>query len=258
MLKFALLTSVALLAAGSASAQDATSAPAATDAPSWTGPYIGIHGGYGFDAGQKVSDAGNSANNNAALASGLRPYSLNQNRAGWLGGGQIGYNLQRGNLVFGGEGDFSYMHSRGDSDYYGTDTRRTHLQSDLDWMGTARLRAGYATDNGTGFFYGTGGYAFGRVKGSANFYALDGQTVNYAGSHAYTAQGWTAGLGAEFRPFAAQGGSMSRVSFRLESNYYDLGRSHIQAGQTATQPGYYTLGVDTKGYNARFGINYSF
>jgi outer membrane immunogenic protein len=256
MFKYALLTSAALLVAGSASAQDAPAV--ATDAPSWTGPYVGIHGGYGFDAGQKVSVAGNIADNNTAIASGRRPYSLNQNRAGWLGGGQIGYNIQRNNLVFGAEGDFSYMHSRGNADYYGADTRRTNVRSDLDWMGTARLRAGYATNDGTGFFYGTGGYAFGRVKGGATFYAPDGQTVGYQGSHKYTAQGWTAGLGAEFRPFAAQGGSMSRVSFRIESNYYDLGRSQIQAGQLGGRSGYYTLGVDTKGYNARFGINYAF
>ena len=252
MLKVLTFTAVAALAASSAFAQDATGAP------SWTGPYVGIHGGYGFDAGQKISNAGHTDNNAAAFAAGLRSPIQNQDRAGWLGGGQIGYNLQRGNLVVGAEGDFSYMHQRGTSDWYGADTRRTQVKSDLNWMGSARLRAGYALSNGTGMFYGTGGYAFGRVKGSAEFDALDVNQINYYGEHKYTAQGWTAGVGAEFRPFANSAGMISRVSFRLESNYYDLGRSHIEAGQTADRPGYYTLGVDTKGYNARFGVNYSF
>lgn len=251
MLKLVSFSAVAALVAGAAHAQSA-------DAPSWTGPYVGIHGGYGFDAGQKVGVAGNDATTSAAIASGRRSPILNQNRAGWLGGGQVGYNLQRGNLLVGAEGDFSYMHERGNSDSYGTDRRLTHLNSDLDWMGSGRGRVGYVTNDGSGLFYGTGGYAFGRVKGSADFVAADGSTLNYYGGHKYTAQGWTAGVGGEFRPFAHQAGAMSRVSFRLESNYYDLGRSHILAGQTAAVPGSYRLGLDTKGYNARFGINYAF
>lgn len=245
------------LVASAACAQGADAPTGVTgDVPAWAGPYVGIHGGYGFDSGDKISNQGITPNNLNAIATGLRAGEYNQNRGGALGGGQLGFNLQRGKLVYGVEGDFSYMDQRGDNartDFFGADGRRTRIKSNLDWMGTARVRAGYAF--GPGLIYATGGYAFGRVKGSAEFDALDG-TVNYFGRHKYTADGWTAGGGLEFKPFTE--GRMSHVSFKLETTYYDLGRSRIFAGQTSTQPGYYVLGVDTKGYNAKFGINYAF
>ena len=249
MLKFASAAVAGLLVASAASAQSA-------DPTNWAGPYVGIHGGYGFDSGDKISNQGFTANNLNAIATGVRASQYNQNRGGALGGGQVGFNLQSGGLVYGVEGDFSYMDQRGDnarSDYFGTDGRRTRVQSGLDWMGSARARVGYSL--GRGLIYATGGYAFGRVKGNAEFNAPD-LSVNYFGRHKYTAQGWTAGGGLEFRPFT--GGSMDKVSFRLETSYYDLGKSSIYALQTSTQPGYYRLGVDTKGYNAKFGINYAF
>ena len=58
---------------------------------SWSGLYIGVHAGYGWTdldwtaGGTTVNDSG----------------------AGWLGGGQVGYNWQRGALVFGVEADIS-------------------------------------------------------------------------------------------------------------------------------------------------------
>jgi len=254
------------LVASAAQAQDTapvdTAAPAsavsvAGDAPSWAGLYVGIHGGYGFDGGDPVTNRGITQNNIDAINGRLRSDAYNQNRSGALGGGQVGFNLQNGNLVYGVEGDFSYMDQRGKnarSDYFGTDGRRTRLQNELQWMGSARARVGYTL--GRGLIYATGGYAFGRVKGSAEFNDLNVAQVNYYGQHKYTAQGWTAGGGLEFRPFSE--GMMSRVSIRLETDYYDLGKSRIVAGQTAARPGYYVLGVETKGYNAKFGINYAF
>src|SRR5262249_25089583 len=67
--------------------------PPASSLPlySWSGLYIGVHVGYGWSdldwtaLGTTVSDNG----------------------GGWLGGGQIGYNWQRGSLVFGVEADIS-------------------------------------------------------------------------------------------------------------------------------------------------------
>ena len=58
---------------------------------SWSGLYIGVHAGYGWSdldwtgGGTTVGDSGE----------------------GWVGGGQIGYNWQRGALVFGVEADIS-------------------------------------------------------------------------------------------------------------------------------------------------------
>jgi hypothetical protein len=60
----------------------------------------------------------------------------------------------------------------------------------------------------------------------------------------------------EFRPFTT--GTLSRVSLGIEATYYDLGRSSIYALQQNTAPGFYRLGVETRGYNGAFKINYAF
>ncbi|UAK22827.1 outer membrane protein [Sphingomonas nostoxanthinifaciens] len=256
----------AQMADQTAPASDASAPVASTgmasDAPSWAGIYAGLHGGYGFDNGRKISNVGSTPNNAVALSSGIRTSELGQNRSGALGGGQLGYNFQRGKLIFGGEGDFSYMDSRGTSVYRGLGVtgvaapgRRTLVKSQLDWMGSVRARAGYALSD-QGFVYATGGYAFGKVKGRAEFDGDSDSTVNYAGSHKYTAQGWIGGLGGEFRPFNQ--GVWRKISFGAEATYYDLGKSSIYALQTGTQPGFYRLGVATRGYNGVVKINYHF
>jgi outer membrane immunogenic protein len=85
--------------------------PAATYTPtpawSWTGPYAGLIGGYGWaDGSDNLSDSG------------------------WIGGGFLGYNLQTNqNLVVGLEGDIAATSKSGNG-----------------WDGTFRGRLGYAWD----------------------------------------------------------------------------------------------------------------
>ena len=229
----------------------------------WAGPYVGIHGGYGIDADKPVTDTGITANNNFAIANNIRPSSLKVARAGALGGGQAGFNLQSGNIIYGVEGDFSYTYQRGSETYRSPYDvpgfpagRRLYVRNNLQWMGTARARVGYQL--GDGMIYATGGYAFGRIKGYATFNGAPESQTNYYGNHNYVAQGWTAGGGLEFKPFAGREGALSKISVRAEALYYDLGKSHIYALQTGAQPGYYILGLDTRGVNGRVGLNYHF
>ncbi len=96
----------------------------AAPAWSWTGPYAGLTGGYGWGT---VSNSG------------------------WIGGAYAGYNLQTNqNLVIGFEGDATF-------------TGKSGTQSALDvnttWNGTLRGRLGYAVDRF--MIYGTGGVAVG-------------------------------------------------------------------------------------------------
>jgi outer membrane immunogenic protein len=251
MFKFVCFSVIALGTAGAAFAQG-------PDGINWSGPYAGLNAGYGIDSGHAVNVGGTNAATANAIGSGARPTRFNIDRAGFVGGGQVGWNFQRGRWVFGPEGDFSYLHSRGTA---GIGTlaapgapQATVVRTQLDWMGSARLRAGYTL--GSGLIYGTGGYAFGKVKGAASFYGPSG-TLNYTGGNNYTAQGWIAGGGLEFRPFHE--GAMSKVSLGVETTYYDLGRSHIVAGPTsALATGSYVLGRDTRGYNGVFKVNYAF
>jgi outer membrane immunogenic protein len=118
----------------------------------WSGLYIGVNGGYGW-------------NNDSGLFT---------DPTGGFGGGQIGYNVQSGNLVFGLETDFE---GSGISDSAIGNT------SSLDWFGSVRGRLGYAFDRV--LVYGTGGFAYGRV-------------VN-TGFPGETQTGWTAGGGLEYK-----------------------------------------------------------
>jgi outer membrane immunogenic protein len=107
--------------------------PAVTYAPtpafSWSGPYLGLTGGYGWGSGTGSPK-------------------------GWLGGGYAGYNFQtNSNLVLGVEGDFTFTGKSGAS---GGSTISN------PWNATVRGRVGYAWDRF--LVYGTGGVAFGQVK----------------------------------------------------------------------------------------------
>lgn len=131
-------SAVALIAGiGSASAADIityepTPTPPAYSpmmATDWTGPYVGLVGGYGFGGG-----------------------SIGHN--GLLGGAYAGYNFQvTPNWVVGLEGDLT---ATGKSGTNGTTTASN------PWNGTVRGRIGYSVDRY--LFYGTGGVAFGGVK----------------------------------------------------------------------------------------------
>ncbi len=94
----------------------------------WTGPYLGLIGGYGWGTS-----------------------------SGWEGGVFAGYNFQLDpNWVVGIEGD---LMAAGKSGTVGASTISN------GWDGTVRGRLGYAYDRF--LFYGTGGVAFGDVKSSS-------------------------------------------------------------------------------------------
>src|SRR5215475_14014038 len=142
------LTSVAVLA--SANAADMYRAPQAggyKDGPvyagiDWTGAYGGVNGGYGWDA-SSIGDA-------------LAPFDISP--AGGFAGGQIGYNIQRGHIVFGVEADIQASDISDSSTVTVGNTSAT-IKSKLDWFGTVRARLGYAADRN--LVYITGGLAYG-------------------------------------------------------------------------------------------------
>ena len=195
-MKKLLLASAGILALGlvSASAADLPrhrampeKAPVYVPPPawSWTGPYIGINGGWGF--GRSDFSA---------------PFPTGSfDTSGGLVGGTLGYNYQMdNNVVFGVEGDIDWSDIRGSAACAGTTCETRN-----NWLGTARGRLGYALGN---FMpYVTGGLAVGDIKSSiAGFGDTD-----------ETKAGWTAGGGIEAHisgPWSA----------KLEYMYVDLGR----------------------------------
>ncbi len=172
----------------------------------WTGPYIGIHGGYSL---------GDFTSSNAGAVTPFEP-------SGGIFGIQSGYNWQvSGNLVFGIEADSSWGRVR--------DTVGTSVV-DIDMMGTARARLGYA--NGNMLTYGTGGLAWIHADTSL-------PAVGIVRDQFYL--GWTAGVGIEYA-------FSPRWSGKLEYLYsrYDLTDSS----------GIGVLDDDGKLHTIKLGLNY--
>jgi outer membrane immunogenic protein len=167
-MKSILVATVALaLGAGLVSANAAdiqqrsmpTKAPAyVTPIYNWTGPYIGISGGYGFGSSD-FSGGGGSVDPD-----------------GGLFGVTAGYNWQFGQFVTGIEGDISWS---GMSDSSGG------FRTENNWLGTVRGRLGY--NAGRWMPYVTGGLAVGDIDAN----------VGGLGSSRSTEVGWTVGAGIE-------------------------------------------------------------
>ena len=181
------LGAVALIAAGWTVSVEAADFPYGTRAPytvsqplnaySWAGPYLGGNLGYNWG----------SVDNNPTKPSGLE------------GGVTAGYNWPSGGpWVFGVEGD---IEATGASDTFAP------WKFSNPWFGTLRGRAGYALNNV--LFYGTGGLAFGELRG---------ETFGLSESH--TNAGWTLGLGAEV-------GLAPNWSAKIEYLFVDLSDSNF-------------------------------
>jgi len=180
-----------------ASAADLPRAPVYKAPPpvalfSWTGFYIGANVGYSWGrATQTATVAG-------VAIPGFDRFDVN----GVIGGGQLGYNWQTGNWVWGLETDIQGSGEKNTTTAVGvTETTR------LTWFGTTRLRAGFAADRW--FLYGTAGAAYGEM--TVDFTV---PPVTFTSSN--TKVGWTAGVGLEHAIW-------DRWSWKVEYLHLDLG-----------------------------------
>jgi outer membrane immunogenic protein len=201
---------------------------------SWTSCYIGGHLGGGW--GEKTVSV-------PTLAPGV---SVTGDTSGFLGGGQVGCNLQFGsNWVIGIEGDGSGSDIRGDitQTVLGI-TGTAHAQT--DWIASATGRLGWAWDRW--LLYAKGGAAWAGDKYSAFIPVFNEQL-----EASETRTGWTVGGGIEWAFW-------SNWSVKAEYDYYDFGtRTITLTGTFAGAP------IQVPGVNVRqrisvgkFGINYRF
>jgi outer membrane immunogenic protein len=173
----------------------------------WTGFYIGVNAGVGIgrDYTRLAAPGGPSFE-----ASYLNPQ-------GGVGGGQIGYNYQVSNsmfgaLVFGVEADFQGTGMRDNYTCLLTCTVgiNSRFNQKLDWFGTVRGRVGIAT--GPVLTYVTAGWAYGSVKTTL--------TESIGTTAAFTSNqnrgGWTWGSGIE----ASLGGNWTG---KIEYLWFTLG-----------------------------------
>lgn len=219
----------------------------------WTGFYVGGNVGYSFgrshDTSTLTSTAGASLFANAGTS----------NLTGVVGGGQIGYNWQIRNFVFGIEADIQGSNEKGQRAFTCSSCEPpaavalltpVGMEQKIDWFGTLRGRAGVAVSP-MFLLYATGGLAYGQVDTKE---AIGAPPVAFSG--ATTANvGWTAGAGIE----GAIGGGWTA---RLEYLYVDLGKVNGSFVTTIPALG---GGVIVSNYSShitdnivRLGINYKF
>jgi outer membrane immunogenic protein len=187
----------------------------------WTGVYIGGNVGAGF-ANSTWIDPFTGANDTFS-------------KDGFIGGGQIGANVQFNWLVLGVEGDFDWTSLKGS----GHDSVGNTINTDTQWTSTATGRVGAAFDRL--LVYAKGGIAFARDDDSVNF--LGGGTA----SSDFTRTGWTAGGGLEYA-FAPN------WTARIEYDYLGFGNETVNLPSTPTYSTNSSLNVQ----EVKAGINFKF
>ena len=259
-------TAIAAIAgAGAAAAADLaprmyTKAAAPAVVYDWTGFYVGGNIGYSWGRSSDTSTLTTPAG--AVLFSSAGSSNLN----GVVGGGQVGYNWQMQNWLWGLEADIQGTGEKGSRAFicppggciptplanvavvFGTPVP-VSLSQKIDWFGTVRGRIGVLAAPKV-LLYATGGLAYGGVNSSEIIGVVP---VGYSNSD--TRVGYTVGAGIE----GAIGGNWTA---KLEYLYVDLGRTSGSLLTTLPAPG---GGVLTSNYSSRItdnvlrvGVNYRF
>ena len=217
---------VALASVSSASASDlpskknAPTAPAVAPSYNWSGPYLGVQGGYTFS-----SDVTGT----------LSSYSSYVPQAtGQFGGLFGGYNFQSGSIVYGGELDFSLANVE--------DTKSTSgggltlkIKTSQSRVGAARVRLGYAFDNILVFAAAGVAHSDGKIS-----MAIASPALNVSESDKKDFIGFTVGGGVEY-------GVSKNLATKIEYRYSSY--------QTQTF-GTTKIGFDT--HDVRAGVAYKF
>ena len=182
--------------------------------PSWTGPYWGMNLGYAYDGRSKVT---------------LGDDVLLGGNSGYLVGGQIGYDLQSDNFVYGVATDFDVSNTE---KTYHWDTKITVK---LPHNMTARSRFGYVLHPNL-LTYVTGGYA----ETNQMIHTLSptedkGQSRNLKGR--------VLGLGAEYR-------HTNNISTFAEYRHYKYLKENY--------PVYDAVRLDYQQSEIRMGLNYRY
>ena len=170
--------------------------------------------------------------------------------SGVAAGGQVGFNWQTGAWVFGVEGQFSWTNA--DSDHGCIVAGAVVLltcRTEMNWVGTAAGRIGYAFNNV--LLYAKGGAAFADEDfltiPSTTGVALGVQSVALRASDTRT--GWMVGGGVEW-------GFTPNWSAKIEYNFMEFGKDTF----AFVDPVFGTslIQIDQQVHLVKAGINYRF
>jgi outer membrane immunogenic protein len=208
----------------------------------WSGAYVGVHIGWGS------ADKDWAQTSPAAFAAGGNSASFTAD--GIIGGGQIGYNWQMGNWVFGGEVDISGSGMSGDATQSFTPTWRSNTH--INWLGTVTGRVGMVWDRV--LLYAKGGFAWADEDHFQQFTPAGGVATEVSRIN-NTHTGWIVGAGVEVALWANWTG-------KIEYNYVDLGtETGLTFTNAAPAPGARATdiwSIDQQIHMVKFGANYHF
>jgi outer membrane immunogenic protein len=160
----------------------------------------------------------------------------------FTGGGQIGYNWQKGMFVFGLEADAAYMNTER------TQTENANSESGLnprwrgkiDVQGSVRARAGIAVDNA--LIYATGGVAI--SHGKSGFLS---EEEGFNAVQDEWQAGFVGGVGAEYA-------FNCHWTARLEALYFHYPTTNT----TISGDNSFHFDIQNEDYVVRVGLNYRF
>jgi len=229
---------------------------------SWTGFYIGGHGGGGWGTSETaLNNLSFGPPINTSFPQGGNAFSQTQMN-GWLAGGTIGYNWQVNPwLVLGIEGDFTWTDIKGTSPctfeglivpFSATGSCSTKVKWTADLTG----RVGFAVDRA--LLYVKGGVVWGKFDHAfnSNLPLGPGVSITTAFSESDTRVGGLLGAGIEYA-------FLPNWSAKIEYNFMDFGHSDRVFAGSLNEPGIsFPLTADTNVrdvlHTVKVGVNYRF
>jgi len=228
MKRSALFLSFLLSTSMAASAADLEYTPTAYD---WSGFYLGAHigGAWGDKNWDRIQGAGGGG---GGPQDNVSDYDVD----GIIGGGQFGYNIQSGSMVYGLEAEFS------GAGVDGSDRpTANYFETDVNFLGSVTGRVGFAADRF--LIFAEGGLAFIDEDHEHNSNAagiINGDQTRF---------GWLIGGGVEWA-------MTDTFSAEIEYNYMDFAEDRV----TLTDGGGASaiFDVDQQMHTVKFGVNMKF
>lgn len=240
-----------------------TAAPAlAQDAADWTGPYIGVQGGYTSAKSDTTVTLGGAWTSEPQTLRDFFPAAMGTRQSDGNAniGGVLGYNFGAGGAVLGVEGEFTVLNGgetvlRGPIAYPAMPTLTYSFMNIMEPKHMFALKAKAGVPLGRTLVYVDGGWAWTKAK----LGVLVQSSGNYrkAGEVNKTLDGFIIGGGVEHRL------ADSNLSLRLTYHYADQGEETYNTaylpGSAFTTPAYSeTVRQDLKLHLVRVGVNYAF
>jgi outer membrane immunogenic protein len=207
----------------------------------WSGPYVGLQGGYAWGDPDASAEEPVSALLDSDPPVIFPPEEGSIGIDGFVGGIHAGHNWQSDSFVFGIEGDAEFADIDGDTDVFlfNDDPEPIgSLEEQIDWLASLRLRAGFAWDRT--LIYATGGLAV----GGAELTFVDNELGTLVDEDK-TLWGYTIGGGLEFALSDA-------LSARVEYRWTDLGDIDGDDGEGSSAE------ADVQFHAVRAGISWHF